>query len=280
MTELRDRLTQHLLHLIRERNCYLGTEGLFYVRHYLREQLGQWGTVETHDFHSQGYHHQNLILNLPGTQTTAPSILVGAHYDAVPGSPGADDNASGVAVLLEMARCFSTNPSCYPIRLVAFDFEETQYESAGSTHYARSLQGQPLRLMLSLEMLGYCSQVPGSQQYPPGLSYFFPDRGNFIGLIGNLAALKDLMAMSRSIQASGIPCAWLPAGQRGLILPMTRRSDHAAFWDMGYKALMVSDTSFLRNPHYHKPSDRLETLDLSFLTGVCQGLVLAVAGLS
>lgn len=126
--------------------------------------------------------------------------------------------------------------------------------------------------MLSLEMLGYRDATPGSQQYPSGLGALYPDRGDFIGLIGNLPTLPDLIRLSRIMRQAGTPCQWLPAGQRGMLVPQTRLSDHAPFWDQGYRALMVTDTAFMRNPHYHKASDRLETLDLDFLTGICQGL--------
>jgi Zn-dependent M28 family amino/carboxypeptidase len=282
---LKDRLQAHLKQIARDRDPYLATAGHFFVREYIRAQLAQWGTVEAHVFQAQGVEFQNLILNLPArsegdkpcfslgeaSPTQRPPILIGAHYDAVPGSPGADDNATGVAALLELAHLFTAEPARYPIRLVAFDLEETSYARAGSTHYASSLQGEPLRLMLSLEMLGYCDQTPGSQRYPAGLQAFYPNRGNFIGLIGNIKTIPDLIRLSRQMRHHA-PCEWLPAGSRGLIVPETRRSDHAVFWDQGYRALMVTDTSFLRNPHYHKPSDRLETLDLDFLTNVCLGL--------
>lgn len=268
---LQERLYAHLTQIARDRDPYLATAGHFFVREYVRSQLAQWGKVEVHTFQQQGIEFQNLILNLPG-RSSKPPILVGAHYDTFPGSPGADDNATGVAVLLELARCFAAEPARHPVRLVAFDLEETSYDRAGSTHYANSLQQEPLRLMLSLEMLGYCDQTPGSQQYPAGLQRFYPDTGNFIALIGNLTTIPDLMRLSYHLRSSGAPCEWLPAGKRGLIVPDTRRSDHAVFWDRGYRALMVTDTSFLRNPHYHKNSDRLETLDLDFLTRVCLGL--------
>lgn len=199
-------------------------------------------------------------------------ILVGAHYDTVPNSPGADDNASGVAVLLELARLWSGQPGRSPLTLVAFDLEE--YGLAGSRFCVEQLQqsGQPLRLMLSLEMLGYYDDRPGSQRYPPGLKYFFPNCGNFIGLIGNWRSLFDLIRLSRQVSGAGVPAWWLPAGQRGQLLPDTRRSDHAPFWDAGYAAILVTDTANLRNPHYHQPSDRLETLDLDRLAQVCWGL--------
>lgn len=272
--ELTGRLRSHLIQLIRERDPYLASGGHFYVQHYIRQQFEQWGEVETHSFTQQGQAHHNLILNLAGgDRTDLPPILIGAHYDAVPGTPGADDNATGVAVLLEMARSFSHEPARHPLRLVAFDLEE--YGMVGSTHYATELhqQGQPLRLMLSLEMLGYCDPTPKSQRYPAGLERFYPDRGDFIGLIGNLPTLLDLHHLSRHMNKTGVPSQWLPAGMKGKSIPATRLSDHSPFWDRGYRAIMVTDTSFMRNPHYHKESDRLETLDLRFLTGVCTGLV-------
>lgn len=279
---LKERLQAHLVEIVRDRDPYLAPMGHLYVREYIRQQLAQWGTVEVHGFLVRGQSHQNLILNLSARldqHQARPPILIGAHYDAVPGTPGADDNATGVAVLLETARLLTLEPAQHPIRLVAFDLEE--YGLLGSARYATALkqQGQPLRLMLSLEMLGYCDATPGSQQYPPGLQFFYPNCGDFIGLIGNLSTLPDLIHLSRWVRKIGVPCEWLPAGQRGLIVPATRLSDHAPFWDAGYRALMVTDTSFFRNPHYHQESDRLGTLDLDFLTGVCHGLVTGIRNL-
>lgn len=277
---LRERLRSHLQALVRERDPFFATEGYFYVQHYIRQQLAQWGSVATYGFEVRGRSHQNLMLQLPARSTSrspvAP-ILIGAHYDAVPGSPGADDNASGVAALLELARALATQPSRFPVQLVAFDLEE--YGLAGSTAYAATLRQrrQPLRLMLSLEMLGYRDARPQSQTYPAGLQYLYPNRGDFIGLIGNWPTLPDLWHLSRSIRQAGkTPCEWLPAGQRGVWVPDTRRSDHAPFWDQGYRAILVTDTANLRNPHYHQASDRLDTLDLDFLTGVCQGLMVGI----
>lgn len=272
---LKQRLTLHLQEVARERDPHLATVGHFYVQHYIQQQLSQWGTVERYGFEFRGQTHHNLILDLPAATSarSMPPLLIGAHYDAVPGCPGADDNATGVAVLLELARAFSVHPAQCPIRLVAFDLEE--YGLVGSTAYAADLhqQKQPLRLMVSLEMLGYCSHTPGSQVYPPGLQYFYPNRGDFIGLIGNWRSIPDLIYLSRAIRRTGQPCEWLPAGARGKIVPDTRRSDHAPFWDRGYRAIMVTDTANLRNPHYHRNSDRLETLDLDFLTNLCRGLI-------
>jgi aminopeptidase YwaD len=278
----RDRLVAHLQQIVRLRDPYLNSGEHLYVRQYIQSQLAQWGKVQIHAFKVRGREHQNLILDLSAREAKyqlKPPILVGAHYDAVPGSPGADDNASGVAALLELARSLSQNPARYPVRLVAFDLEE--YGLSGSSAYAQELyeQGQKLRLMISLEMLGYCDRTPGSQQYPPGLQYFYPDRDDYIALIGNVFTIAAMLSLKRSIKKSGAPCEWLAAGLKGKIVPDTRRSDHAPFWDLGYRAIMITDTANLRNPHYHQSSDRLETLDLDFLTRVCIGIIQGIINL-
>ena len=293
--DLKERLHSHLIQIVRDRNPYLASQGHFYAQQYIREQLAQWGTVEIDDFSVRGRIHHNLILDLPplspplakgGKQENRgiekrikkrlPPIVIGAHYDTVPGSPGADDNATGVAVLLELARDIASAPLKYPVQLVAFDMEE--YGCLGSSHHAAKYKQQQksIRLMISLEMLGYCNHNPNSQSYPAGLKYFYPNSGNFIALIGTLRTVPDLINLSGKIRKSGQPCEWLPVPNRGLIVPDTRRSDHVPFWDNGYPAIMVTDTANMRNPHYHRESDRIETLDLDFLAGVCRGLVEAV----
>lgn len=277
---LQRRLSTHITVVARDRDPFLATAGHFYVQQYIQAQLSQWGAVEQFEFLVNGRSHRNLILNLPGQPSAAtprPPVLIGAHYDAVPNSPGADDNATGVAVLLELARSLTTYPARYPVRLVAFDLEE--FGLQGSRQYATWLaqQGQPLRLMLSLEMLGYCNPQPHSQRYPAGLQYFYPNRGDFIALIGNLKTIPDLLHLKQACKRRGpVPCQWLPAGLRGNLVPDTRRSDHAPFWDAGYGAVMVTDTANLRNPHYHQSSDRPQTLDLEFLSGVFRGLLYGI----
>lgn len=274
--DLKERLHEHLREIVRDRDPYLASGGHFYVQQYIRQQLAEWGTVESYKFVVRGKTHQNLILNLPSlSKQELPPILIGAHYDAVPGTPGADDNATGVAVLLEFARLFALKPTKYPIRLVAFDLEEYGLITAsGSSEYAAELKRnkQPLRLMISLEMLGYCDSTPGSQRYPQPLQYFYPNQGNFMALIGNLRTIPDLINLRRNLRKAGVLSEWLPVPNRGKILPLTRQSDHAHFWDQGYQAMMVTDTAILRNPHYHQASDTIETLNLDFLTSVCRGL--------
>lgn len=275
--ELKQRLHQHLTQIVRERDPYLNSGGHFLVREYIRSSLAQWGEVETHEFEFNGKTHQNLILNLKSTPVSnLPSILIGAHYDAVPGTPGADDNATGVAVLLELAAVFASTGLKYPVRLVAFDLEE--YGLLGSTAYARQLKqnNQKLRLMLSLEMLGYCNDAAGSQSYPDLIKPFYSERANFIALVGNLAAIGDLFNLRRQMKQNGTPIEILPVPSSGRLVPITGFSDHRPFWEEKYRAIMVTDTAMLRNPHYHQTTDTIATLDLDFLTNICQSLIIAL----
>ena len=268
------RLLTNLQEVARERHSDTAPAGHAYVADHMRRTLARHGALAAHTFRHRGRLHENIVLDLPRRGGDG-LVLAGAHYDGVPGSPGADDNGSALTVLLELARVFSEMPPPCALRLVAFDLEEQ--DLVGSRAYAAELheRREPLRLMLSLEMLGYRDARPGSQRYPPGLRYFYPERGDFIGLIGNLRAVPSMRRMARAMRAA-VPCEWLAVPWRGRVLPDTRRSDHAPFWDLGYPALMVTDTADLRNPHYHRPSDRIETLDLDFLTAVCTGLIAAL----
>jgi Zn-dependent M28 family amino/carboxypeptidase len=274
---LRGRLLAHLHEIVRERDAFAAPEGHAAVKAYLRTELSRFAPVDAHRFDHRGRPHDNLVADLPGT-TRAPPILVAAHYDAVPGSPGADDNGTALAVLLEIARHFASQPPRRPLRLVAFDLEE--HHQAGSRAYAEQLRRNdtPLALMLSLEMLGYCARERNSQRYPGRLDLLYPDRGDFIGLIGNLRTLPTLRRLAQ-VMRQEVPCEYLPVPFRGRVLPDSRRSDHAPFWDLGYNAIMVTDTANLRNPHYHQPSDGIETLDLDFLAKVCRAIIRGLASL-
>ncbi|NMF85734.1 M28 family peptidase [Nodosilinea sp. P-1105] len=273
MNDLQTRLTRHLEQLSRDRDPYFASAHHFFVQQYIQQQFAQWGTVESHAFTVQGRTHHNWILDLPGRQPDRPLILVGAHYDSVPGSPGADDNATGVAALLEIGRALAQQPGRSPVRLVAFDLEESGL--VGSRCYVQHLHQRqtPLGLMLSLEMLGYCCHQPHSQRYPPGLAYLYPHQGNYIAQIGPWSAIPTMVQLWWGFRQAGVRSQWLPMIRRGHIVPDSRRSDHAPFWDLDYPAIMVTDTADLRNPHYHQPTDTIDTLDLAFFTGVCQGLI-------
>jgi Zn-dependent M28 family amino/carboxypeptidase len=239
------------------------------VQQYLREQLSPLGPLSEQVFTADPVQGCNLILHLPGSEPTADPILVGAHYDGVPGIAAADDNASGVAALLALAGAIAQIPARRPIWLVAFDLEE--WGMLGSTALAQHLRAeqQPLAVMLSLEMLAYTAP---QQSYPlPAMAKLYGSQGDYLALVGNLRTWTWLQRMT-TIFSGFLKTQWLPVPQNGHLIPETRLSDHSPFWDLGYPAVMVTDTAFLRNPHYHRASDTLDSLDLGFFTAATRGL--------
>jgi len=211
------------------------------------------------------------------------SVVVGAHYDSITGSPGANDNASGVAALIEIARSLAATPLARPVRLVAFANEEPPFfltEHMGSLVYAREAAASGLRIagMLALETIGYYSDREGSQRYPPPFSLFYPSRGDFIGFVANLRSWR----LVRRVVGSFRRHASFPS--EGLAAPgwMTGIgwSDHAAFWRHGYRAVMVTDTALFRYAEYHTPADTPEILDYERLARVVAGLSRVVAELA
>ncbi len=266
---LPERLRDDLSLLARPRHGRWDPLGLLAVRSLLRERLGALGEVEELPFAQGTTKGVNLLLRLPGRHPRLPPLLVGAHYDGAPQTSGADDNATGVAALLELANRWRADPPRRPVWLVAFDQEEEGL--LGSRALAQRLRadGQPLRLMVSLEMLGFTG---ATQRYPhPAMAKIYGTRGDFIALVANIGAIPLLPGLARRV-GRHVKTKVLPVPRGGRSLPDTRRSDHSPFWDQGYNALMVTDTSFLRNPHYHRASDTVQTLDLPFLTAVCEGL--------
>ncbi|HKU36665.1 MAG TPA: M28 family peptidase [Polyangiales bacterium] len=216
----------------------------------------------------------NLVLDLAG-RSTGPLVLIGAHYDSAPGTPGANDNASGVALALELAAHFAAQPTQHPLRFVLFANEEPPFFDSGTmgsdTHAARArARGERIRLMLSLETLGYYSDAPGSQRYPWPLSLVYPDRGNFVGFVANLGSAGELRDVVRTFRAH----AQFPSEAAALpeALPGVSWSDHASFWRRGYAAIMVTDTAPFRYPFYHTPKDELARLDVQRLARVATGL--------
>lgn len=243
--------------------------GLMNVRQILRERLRSLGELQEHSFSNAGEEGINLILKLPGRNPNRRPLLVGAHYDGPLHSPGADDNASGVVGLLELARRWSINPPRRPVWLVAFDQEE--WGMVGSEALACDLKakGQDLKLMVSLEMLAFTSE---EQAYPhPAMQEIYGKRGDYIALVANTSAGLMLPGLCRSM-GRHVKTKVLPVPRKGKDIPEVRLSDHSPFWDQGYRALMVTDTSFMRNPHYHQMSDTVETLDLPFFCRVIEGL--------
>jgi len=222
-----------------------------------------------------GRPYQNVIARY-GPQA-GPLLVIGAHYDSYNITPGADDNASAVAGLLELARLLGAKPPSRAIELVAYAFEEQPRAQGkadmGSAWHAKALRAanRDVDLMLSLEMIGYFTDAPNSQRFPaPGLSYIYPDRGDFIALVGQL---RDFGAMRRvksaMAGATSLPVHSLNSPRR---VPGIENSDHVNFWDAGYPALMVTDTAYLRNPNYHQASDTWQTLDYRRMAQVVQGV--------
>ena len=272
---LQERLRDDLALLARPRHAQWDPLGLLAVRALLRERLGALGDLAEHPFQGGFSSGINLILKLPGLRPELAPLLVGAHYDGPPQSPGADDNASGVTALLELARRWHAAPPRRPVWLVAFDQEEEGL--VGSRALAQELRasGQPLHLMVSLEMLAFTGP---NQRYPhPAMQWVYGSRGDFITLVANTRAIPQLPGLALRF-GRHVKTKVLPVPLRGRPLPDTRRSDHSPFWDKGFNAVLVTDTSFLRNPHYHRPSDQIATLDLPFLAAVCAGLEAALGG--
>ena len=273
-------IPQHLLNdfeaIAVPREVHWDPLGLMAVRRHVADTLASFGSVDEHRFRSAGGEGVNLILKLPGRDVSLKPLLVGAHYDGPLQSIGADDNASGVVALLELARRWSVTPPRRPVWLVAFDQEE--WGLLGSRALATDLRRkrQPLNLMVSLEMLAYTDP---KQNYPvPAMRRLYGDRGDFITLIGNIRASWTLARLTRTM-GRHVKTKLLPVPLAGRILPDVRRSDHSPFWDEGYNALMVTDTSFMRNPNYHAMTDTIDTLDLPFFASVIDGLDAALAAL-
>ncbi|WP_447975243.1 M20/M25/M40 family metallo-hydrolase [Nitrospira sp. Kam-Ns4a] len=274
------RLQEHLAALVGERHPFSTPEALRRAEAYLAEQFRGLGlAVCFHDFDALGGTYRNVIAELPGaTSDAGPPLIVAAHYDTVPGSPGADDNASGLAVLLEAARSLAAPPPAAPVRFIAFCLEEENL--LGSLAYAAALRerGEPLRGAIVLECVGFARPEEGTQQVPPGVPIAVPSAGDFLVVVGN-AASAGLVAAIEGAARRDVPnlkTVPLVVPGQGDLLPDTRRSDHAAFWQYGYPAVMLTDTANFRNPHYHQPTDTLDTLDLSFIERVTR-LVVAAA---
>jgi Zn-dependent M28 family amino/carboxypeptidase len=280
-------ILRHLRSLIGERHPHSAPEALTRAAEYLAARFVEYGwATSRQSFSALGRSYVNLLAiksptGRPAQDRLAP-LLIGAHYDTVMASPGADDNASALAVLLEAAKRLSRTAVSRPVWLAAFCLEEEGL--LGSRAFTRHLKqaGQPLYGAIVLECVGYASQEAGSQRTPPGVPIPVPTVGNFLGIIGNEASRDLLAVVDRNARraAPSMPTLALAVPGRGELLPDVRRSDHAAFWDDGYAAVMLTDTANFRNPHYHQPSDTLDTLNLGFIEGVIRTVVASVEELA
>ncbi|MEX2670599.1 MAG: M28 family peptidase [Phycisphaeraceae bacterium] len=257
-----------------------------YVERTLTSVAGE--PVTRHRFPVGHRHAENLILERLGTTHPDRVVVVGAHYDTVPESPGADDNASAVAMLIETARLLAGRPSQYTLRFVAFANEESPHYdlgTMGSEHYAQHCLTDDrcvIHAMLCLEMVGYYRTEPNSQRIPPALPkfarHFLPTRGDFISAVANPRSVPLLLRFRRGFRkASRFPL--LPIALPERIRDITR-SDHRPFWDANIPALMLTDTSYLRNPHYHQPTDLPDTLDYERFTRATLGTAGGIAAIA
>ncbi len=251
-------------------------EALARARDYVAAQLAASGLgVERQGFDADGARCENLIVVVPGRSRASEIVVVGAHYDSAEYCPAANDNGSGVAALVELARRFAREPLDRTLRFVAFVNEEPPHyrtETMGSLVYAKSCRtrGDDIAAMLSLETMGYFVDEPGSQQYPWPFGLFYPSTGNFIGFVGNVSS-RALVSRSTAVfrERAIVPSegAALPGWVPGI-----GWSDHWAFWQAGYPGLMVTDTAPFRYPHYHRPTDTPDRIDYVRLARVVEGV--------
>lgn len=266
---IRNKLLEHLIYLsvnLGERSVYQ-PKTLKAAEDYVFRQFTQMGySPKRQSFMYLDMEVSNIIA---GDENPDGYFILGAHYDTVAGTPGADDNASAVAVLLEVARLSQGLTLPKPWAFIGFTTEEPPAHGGpymGSRVYAKTAKqlGRRILGMVCLEMVGYYSKEEGSQQLPPGFDG--PTVGDFIGVVGNHHSIGLMQRFEASIRAG---CA-LPVVAAPLGIPL---SDHASFWDEGYEAVMVTDTAFMRNPHYHGSGDVLENLDLEAMVELTLGLV-------
>jgi hypothetical protein len=274
---------KYLSETIGERNVWRAGSLEAVVNH-LRNILQQDGyAVAEQAYRVQGQDVSNLEVSIPGSDRAAETVIVGAHYDTVAGTVGADDNATGVAAVLELARLLRASKPRKNLRFVIFVNEEPPFFQTGrmgSLVYAQQLRRENVRVsaMISLEMLGFYSDVQGSQKYPALLSLFYPSRGNFIGFVGNSES-RDLVRRSirafresTSFPSEGIaaPADWPGIGW----------SDQWSFWQENYPAIMITDTALFRYPYYHTPLDTANRLDFDRMARVVEGVQRVVESLA
>lgn len=245
-----------------------------YIRMHL-EQFGLRPTEQTYTVRGETYKNISVFLGPANGERT----VVGAHYDVCDDLPGADDNGSGVAGLLEVARLLSMNQASLkgPLELVFYTLEEPPNyggTTMGSYVHAQSLVEQkvPVKLMISLEMIGFFGDTEGSQDYPLSvLSWFYPNKGNFIGLVGRpkeFFLVRRLAKMFSSETSLPVSTIGAPRFIEGIDW-----SDHGNYWDAGYSAVMITDTAFARNKNYHQPTDTPNTLDYARMGEVVNGVL-------
>lgn len=279
------------------RHYQADTAHLEAVKNYIERHFVQSG-LQTYrqPFLHVGYNAHNILGRHPGATDESKTYIIDAHFDTVDDSPGADDNGSGVAGVLEAMRILSQFHFKHSIKFIGFDFEESSpvIGLIGSEKYVNEgiKSYEQLEGVFNFEMIGYYSEVPNTQQVPFGFNLLFPTqynmvandsfRGNFIVNTANTAS-EDLKTAFDNAAAAYVPelkVVSVALGSNGIFSPDFRRSDHARFWDAGHKALMLTDGANFRNTHYHTPDDTLGNLNFTFMSRVVKATIAAVATLA
>jgi len=255
------------------------------AKKYIRSTLEGMGyQPELQDYEYDGRVFSNIMVTIGGIRKPGETVIIGAHYDTVRGTPGADDNASAVAILLEICRSLRKDMPSRTLKLIFFVLEEPPLyntKAMGSFIYASAARtrGEDIRAMLSLEMLGYFSDTEGGQSFPlPLMNLMYPTTPNFMAAVGDTKSKDLVKRIKNSVEKnSDIPVETLSTSP---YVPGVALSDHNSFWKMGYPAVMITDTAFYRNPHYHGSGDTIDTLNFQKMTGVLRGLIQAARDLA
>lgn len=286
---LQQRLTHHVLKVAAVEHNTATPQALNDAANYIEAMLAAEGyTVKRQQYKHDGQHVRNLEVSLINTLNNKPPeriFIIGAHYDSAPGAPGANDNGSGTAAVLELARMLKGIHLSQgtELKFVFFVNEEPPYfggTGMGSWHHARDLRarGQPVEAALILETIGYYSQAKGSQRYPPGLEKLYPNKGNFIAFVGTLESSELVRKTLAAFKATS------PFPAEGLAAPSyvegVTWSDHTSYNKHGYPALMITDTAFLRYPYYHTADDTPDKLDYASMARVVEGLARVIEGIA
>ena len=244
--------------------------------------FGYIPTLQNYDY--EGKTFSNIIVSMPGVKYPDETVIIGAHYDTVYGTPGADDNASAVAVLLEVCRALKSISPGRTLKLIFFFLEEPpvfRTEHMGSYVYAKEAKArnENIKAMICLEMVGYYSDKKDGQTFPlPLMSMMFSTTPNFIAVVGNLKSRNLVDKVKNSLlKVSPIPVETLTSVS---FVPGVDLSDHRSFWEMGYPAVMITDTAFYRNPNYHTENDTIDTLDFNTMADLLKGLLQAAKDLT
>jgi len=233
------------------------------------------GDPSFQEFKVYGSIYRNVIARFG--PRTGPKLIVGAHYDSCCTTPGADDNASGVAGLLELARLLRENQPKFGVELVAYALEEPPFfgtEWMGSYIHAKNLDPKQIMGAIVFEMIGYFTDEDDTQTFPfPTEGKGYPSRGDFIAVVGNERSHRLVDITELGMRRAGIPALSLVGSEEMDIISL---SDHSSYWKFGIPGIMVTDTAFLRNKNYHRPQDTADTLDYERMAMVVNGTMMAI----